>query len=51
MVVSTPLIPAKAGIQPFAISSDYADFMVSRLDAALDDQVANLRESLEGRAG
>lgn len=32
-------------------SSDYARFMASRLDAALDDQIANLGESLEGRAG
>lgn len=31
-------------------SLDYAAFMAERLEAALDDQIANLRESLEGRA-
>lgn len=32
-------------------STDYAAFMAERLGSALDDQIANLKESLEGRAG
>ncbi len=34
-----------------AASTDYAAFMAARLDAALDDQISSLKESLEGRAG
>lgn len=32
-----------------AASTDYVAFMAGRLSACLDDQIANLRESLEGR--